>query len=773
MWVQLPPICHPTGLPIGVPPCRGSLWTGVWQSLRPGALPASLVLLAVARKMGKGGAGKGWGSSGGRGWDSWASTGGGGWGSSSGAGGAPAAGRWGGRGGGGGGKIPWSFVHVCDDRDSLGLLALSQQIPDEWIDWRHGGRRQRDRMHSTVLLKMTELAHLQRLRRLAQGTAPLQVEVRELFCEQVERIKDAEVYCIGVALASPSLRALKDAWCAEEADDRRTIHVPYASEGHISLAYIKAEYQQVARTFVEKHAAAVQGGRSLQVDHITYEDEWGKALPIALAGGGAGEGPKQKGARRGPVTPVSRGPPKEIDGSVLEGGGQILRMSSSYSALFGVPIHITRIRAGRSKPGLAAQHLESLRLVRDVSAGMLTNDWVGSCDITLKPSELSAGSFSADPGTAGAITLMVQASLFPLLFAGGDSKCDLKGGTDVSFSPPLHFLQHVLKPNVERMGAALSVDCLLRGFFPVGGGHVQLSVSGLNRPLSPIDLSDRGEVARVEVVIHATKPMDGEESAAVNAVREVLSDLAPEVRVEFSVSQARNAFKCWLDVVVVTTTGALFHAGTEPKDLPGYGKSRGKGKGGGSLSEMLTAAAREAAGPLRDQLATGAAVDCHLADQIILPASLAAGKSSLLVAALSLHAKTAIHIAELLVPGVKFHQETRGTLSLLEIEGIGHCPGSEAPTAAAEPTPSRAVPRAPVARTDEEIITLAPGSLSKAKPEMMGDFRNDMSQLAEFVGATVDIDAVNDRLVVRGGPRERKEAQAELEKVLEFYFGGR
>ena len=93
----------------------------------------------------------------------------------------------------------------------------------------------------------------------------------------------------------------------------------------------------------------------------------------------------------------------------------MVRSVVSYCQILGRPIRIFNIRHKRSTPGLAAQHLEGLHLVARISHGRLHNGFVKSTEVTFAPlsprADVSGQSFQADPGTAGAVTLMLQVIL--------------------------------------------------------------------------------------------------------------------------------------------------------------------------------------------------------------------------------------------------------------------------------------------------------------------------------------------------------------------------
>lgn len=127
----------------------------------------------------------------------------------------------------------------------------------------------------------------------------------------------------------------------------------------------------------------------------------------------------------------------EIDGSYLEGGGQILRISTAISVLLKKPIRIINIRAGRKDAGLKPQHLTGIELLKDLSKAKLKGGVLKSTEISFKPNTLQSGRYLADTKTAGSIGLLIQSALPCIMFAKSPCELVLKGGTNAANAPQI------------------------------------------------------------------------------------------------------------------------------------------------------------------------------------------------------------------------------------------------------------------------------------------------------------------------------------------------
>lgn len=179
----------------------------------------------------------------------------------------------------------------------------------------------------------------------------------------------------------------------------------------------------------------------------------------------------------------------DLDGSLGEGGGQILRTSLALSLLTGKPFRLRHVRARRPKPGLQPQHLASVQAAVRIGGGSARGASVGSSDLEFHPGVVTAGDFSFDIGTAGATSLVLHTVYLPLALRGdGPSRLHLVGGTHVLASPCFHFLQTTWASYLVRMGLEVSVVLHRTGFYPRGGGRVEavvkpsLGVRGLALP---------------------------------------------------------------------------------------------------------------------------------------------------------------------------------------------------------------------------------------------------------------------------------------------------
>lgn len=187
-----------------------------------------------------------------------------------------------------------------------------------------------------------------------------------------------------------------------------------------------------------------------------------------------------------------------IDGSQGEGGGQVLRTSLALSAITGQPFSVTRIRAGRSRPGLLRQHLTGVRAVAEVCGAEVDGAELGSQQLVFRPGPIRGGEREFAIGSAGSAGLVLQALLPVLLHADGPSVVRITGGTHNPASPPAPFLEGCLLPLLRRMGLHVELTVEACGFYPAGGGAYRARVTP-SRP-TPLALMDRGELRAVRAV---------------------------------------------------------------------------------------------------------------------------------------------------------------------------------------------------------------------------------------------------------------------------------
>lgn len=188
--------------------------------------------------------------------------------------------------------------------------------------------------------------------------------------------------------------------------------------------------------------------------------------------------------------------PVVIDGSMGEGGGQILRTSLSASLLTGVAFEMRRIRARRRRPGLLAQHLTAVRAAARIGDAAVEGARLGSDRLVFRPGPVRPGRYRFDVGTAGSATLVLQTLLVPLAESGQESEVTIVGGTHNPGAPSYEFLDLAFLPVLRRMGLEADLDLERPGFHPAGGGRIVATIRGTR--WRPLELTDRGEIRTVE-----------------------------------------------------------------------------------------------------------------------------------------------------------------------------------------------------------------------------------------------------------------------------------
>jgi RNA 3'-terminal phosphate cyclase (ATP) len=299
----------------------------------------------------------------------------------------------------------------------------------------------------------------------------------------------------------------------------------------------------------------------------------------------------------------------EIDGSYGEGGGQILRTALALSAIRGKPFTIYHIRSNRKSPGLQAQHLEAVEASARITKARTEGVKFGSQRITFIPQEILPGDYQLEVRTAGSVTLLLQATFLPLCLSGGISRVTLIGGTHVPWSPSFHYLSEVLLPTLQRMGVSAQAVIEKWGFYPKGGGKIQLKIDPVHE-LKAISLAERGLLKKVRGISAISNlPKHVAERQREQALKKIQRELKIDAEIATSYDIPSNG-----------PGSFVFLSAEYEKTLAAFSSLGARGKPAEKVAD-------EAVESMKDFIESDGCIDPHLADQLVPFMAVAKGNS--------------------------------------------------------------------------------------------------------------------------------------------------
>ena len=226
--------------------------------------------------------------------------------------------------------------------------------------------------------------------------------------------------------------------------------------------------------------------------------------------------------------------------------------------------------------------------------------------------------------------LVLQTVLLPLAFASGDSGVELLGGTHMAWSPPFDYVRDVWLPVLAQLGIEAFVELINWGWYPVGKGEVRARIRGLGghrATLKPLELEDRGPLLRVfGRAVAANLPAHIPQRMADRG-RTLLAELGADLHIE----PLRVRAACPGAGLFLTAEYANLNCGFSAI---------------GAVGKPSEQVAEEAAGTLLKHHASGAALDRHLGDQILLPLCFSSGPSRFSVEEITAHLETNAWVIE-------------------------------------------------------------------------------------------------------------------------------
>ncbi len=310
----------------------------------------------------------------------------------------------------------------------------------------------------------------------------------------------------------------------------------------------------------------------------------------------------------------------QIDGSYLEGGGQIIRTAVGLSAVTGKPCRIFSIRKGRPNPGLKAQHMKGIEAVGEICSAEIRGLELGSEELEFIPGKMTFDDLKIDVGTAGSVTLVLQSLMIPLIHTDKELDIEIVGGTHVKWSPPADYFENVFCYFLKKMGLEIYPEIIKPGFFPKGGGILKVRIKP--GTLKPLQLTERKNFEGTKGYCYASNDLKNADVAT-----RIFN--GTELDLKEKNSYYLDSYSTGCSVLLVS------HFGNTRIGSSYLGER-------GLPAEKVGKSSRES---LDSQLNSGACLDEWMGDQI-LPYMALAGNSSVSISRLTNHARTNMWVIE-------------------------------------------------------------------------------------------------------------------------------
>jgi RNA 3'-terminal phosphate cyclase (ATP) len=285
-----------------------------------------------------------------------------------------------------------------------------------------------------------------------------------------------------------------------------------------------------------------------------------------------------------------------------------------------------------------------------VSDATVSGAEVGAIELTFAPDTVSGGEYRADIGTAGSVTLLFE-TLLPLATVLDEPlSLTAVGGTDVKWSPSMAYYERVKLPLLARYGLDAETTLRRSGFYPAGGGQATLRLGPSS--LSPVELTERGPLDRVVVHSKASTSLENKSVATrqADAARDLLADRALTHSVE------EPAY------VPATSPGsALLLEARYATSVAGFDALGERGKS----SEAVAEEAIDAFDAFEE---TAAAVDDHLADQLLVFLAVAGGQVR--IPRLTSHVRTNLAVVEAFGGALTTTESADGTVLVETVDRV-------------------------------------------------------------------------------------------------------